>query len=456
VTRLRAIVAVTAVLLVLQVLTLAGPAQADANGFTRLRLTLSTTSDWARAELRGARIRVERTDFLTPGTTLYAKGSGWTIVPPKGAAATVVVDLVAAVPAGADPSLLLRKGMVGSARVALDATNAGAPTPVVEQELSTSDRERNELPIPLDPAVLGAGELPVEPVDPRRLTLAFYYPWFAAGSESRVGPDRPVPPFRTDRPDGVAAMAREARAAGVDGMVVSWSGDRHRESVRLLLDAAEAEPGFTVTPVLELRAFREPTLLLGDRFDPAAAARATRDYFELAAGAAGLEVDGRRVAFVFGLWDLDAREWAAFRAQVAELDLFLVGDRQQSSHPVDGVYDYDPNGASRSELEARAARAVDQARLRPLVDPTRQHQLWAATVSPGLDTRRTQPIWSARSTPRDGGSRYDMTWDVAVRADPDWVLITSWNEWYEQTHIAPGTTTGRRALEQTARWSSRF
>lgn len=454
--RRHAVAAAAVLLLALQVLVLAGPARADADGLTRLRLTLSTTSDWARAELGGAQVRVQRTDVTTPGARLYAKDSGWTIVPPRGAVGVVVVDLVASVPEGADPGLLLRKGMTGTATLALHSTNGDQPVPIVEEELASNDRDRNELAIPVDAASLGAGELAVGPVDPRQLTLAFYYPWFGVGSESRVGPDRPVPPFRTDRPAAVAAMVQEAQTAGVDGMVVSWSGDRHRESVRLLLDAAAATAGFAVAPVLELRAFREPTLLLGDRFDPATAARATRDWFDLAAGAPSLEVDGRRVAFTFGLWDLSSEEWAAYRAQVADLDLFVVGDRQDPAHPVDGVYDYDPNGTSRAELEARAARAVDEARLRPLVDPSRSHQLWAATVSPGLDTRHTQPVWSARHTPRAGGARYDLTWDVALRAAPDWVLITSWNEWYEQTHIAPGTTTGRRALEQTARWSERF
>lgn len=456
-TRIRAVGAAAALLLLLQLLAVTGTANAaDADGFTRLRLTLSTTSDWARAELQGTTVRVQRTDFVTPGARLHPTGSGWTIVPPAGAPGVVVVDLVASVPAGAEPGLLVRKGMAGAATVALDATNVEPPTRVVDQELATSDRERNELAIPLGAAALGVGDLAVGPVDDRRLTLAFYYPWFGVGSESRVGPDRPVPPFRTDRPEAVAAMVQEAQAAGVDGMVVSWSGGRHRESVRLLVDAARARDGFALAPVLELRAFREQTLLLGDRFDPGAAARAVRDWFALLEGAPSLEVDGRRVLLAFGLWDLHAQEWAAFRSQVADLGLFLVGDRQDPSHPVDGFYDYDPNGLTRAELESRARRAVDEARLRPMVDPSRTHQLWAATTSPGLDTRRTQPLWSARYTPRTGGDRYDMTWDVALRAAPDWVLITSWNEWYEQTHIAPGTTTGRRALEQTARWSGRF
>ena len=39
---------------------------------------------------------------------------------------------------------------------------------------------------------------------------------------------------------------------------------------------------------------------------------------------------------------------------------------------------------------------------------------------------------------------------------PEWVLITSWNEWYETTNVAPGTTTGTRALDQTRTWTRRF
>lgn len=455
-TRLRALAVAAALVALVPLLATAPPATAAGDGFSRWRITLSTTSDWARVALRGIDVRVHRTVSLTRGAKHYAKDSGWTIVPLTPDGATTVVDAVVQVPDGAEPVVVLRKGMVGAADLRIEATNGDPARVVVDRRLETNDRHRNELQVPLDPEAVGIGELAVGPVDPRRLTLAFYYPWFSVDTPSRwsAGPDEPVAPYATDRADEVAGMVSEARSAGVDGFVVSWSGDRHRGSVELLMTAVAA-PGFTVSPVLELPAFRSRSLLIGSAFDAGAAARAARAFFDLAEGAA-LEVDGRRVMFVFGLWELSPAEWRSLRAQIADLDLFVVGDRLARSHPVDGSYSYDPNGHGKASLERRARVAVDESRLRPLVDPSVERRLWAATVSPGLDTRHSRPLWEARRTPRDGGARYDLTWDVALRAHPDWVLVTSWNEWYEQTHIAPGTRTGRRALEQTTRWTSRF
>lgn len=455
----RSTTVVVALLLVVQVLVVAPRARAEGDGFTRLRLTLSTTSDWARASFEGIDIRVEETTSLTAGARHYAKESGWTVVPSVGSEAVAVVDMVVAVPAGAEPLLTLRKGMVGTATVQVDVVNGPDPETVLEEHLTTNDPSLNERRVRLDPTDMGIGGLDVDPVDPRKLTLAFYYPWFGADapSDPGVAPDDPVRPYATDDPGDVAGMVSQAHSVGVDGFVVSWSGDRHRNSVRLLFDAVAARSDFGVAPVIELRAFRDPNLLLGTRFSPAAAAAATHDFFDLAPPSSTLEVDGRRVAFVFGLWDLSPDEWQAYLAGIADLGLFVIGDRAAGSHPVQGTYDYDPNGLDRSELERRARVAVDQNRLRPIIDPSKPTRLWAATVSPGLDTRSSNLLrLGGRQTSRDGGARYDLTWDVALRAQPDWVLITSWNEWYEQTHVAPGSTTGRRALDQTARWTERF
>jgi hypothetical protein len=34
-----------------------------------------------------------------------------------------------------------------------------------------------------------------------------------------------------------------------------------------------------------------------------------------------------------------------------------------------------------------------------------------------------------------GGAHYDAQWRAAIAARLDRVMVTSWNEWYENTHI---------------------
>jgi len=36
---------------------------------------------------------------------------------------------------------------------------------------------------------------------------------------------------------------------------------------------------------------------------------------------------------------------------------------------------------------------------------------------------------------------------VAIKADPDWVLITSWNEWHEGSEIEPSWEDGDAYLK---------
>lgn len=456
--RARPLAVTLVVLALLHALVLALPAQAEDGGLTRVRLTLTTTSDWAAVSLGELRVRAQEAATTSPGATLHAKAGEWTLVPADGEPAVALVDLVLEVAGDRDPLLGLRKGMVGAATVDVEVRNQAEPAPAAHAHLDTHDPSSNQLTQIIDAAALDPGGLHVEPVDPRRLTLAFYYPWFGADAprDPRIGPDDPVAPYATDDPAAVSGMVDQAVRAGVDGFVVSWEGPRHAGPVELLLDAVAARDGFTVAPLLELRALSRTTLLGGSTFDPAAAAAATRDFLARVPPGSRLDVEGRPVLLAFGMWDLSPQQWAAYRAQLADLDPFVVGDRWDPRYPLDGLYEYDPNRYGADELAARTARAVELARLRPLVDPAVPQRLWAATVSPGFDTTASQPLWKARRTSRAEGWRYDMTWQVALREPPDWVLITSWNEWYEQTHVAPGTRTGSRALDQTARWTQHF
>jgi hypothetical protein len=455
--RSRWIAVAVLLLAVVQVLVTTTVAQGTSDGLTHLRITLTTSSDWASVGLQGAEVRVQGASNVTAGARHHAEATSWTLVPGS-ELAVLVVDVVVEVVDGNDPGLVVRKGRVGSATATIDVLNDVPSTRAATAVLETNDPTHNMLVAPLDPAALGVGGLHVGPVDDRRLTLAFYYPWFGdrAPSDPRIAPDKPVAPYSTSDAASVAGMVDQARGAGIDGFLVSWSGPRHSGPVDLLFDAVEARPGFAVAPLLELRELTRSTLLGGSQLDVGAAASATRGFYAQAPAGSLLEVDGRRVLAAFGMWDLSPQEWAAFRSQIADLDLFVVGDRRDPSYAVDGIYDYDPNQLSRAGLEARSEDAIDAARLRPVVDPSAMPLLWAASVSPGFDNRASQPLWHQRTTWRDGGRRYDMTWEVALQARPDWVLITSWNEWYEQTHVVPGTNTGGTALAQTRVWADRF
>jgi hypothetical protein len=76
-------------------------------------------------------------------------------------------------------------------------------------------------------------------------------------------------------------------------------------------------------------------------------------------------------------------------------------------------------------------------------------------VSPGYDESRLGRQ-SARVIDRAQGALYNAQWQAAVAAHPDWILVTSWNEFWENTHIEPSVRFGHRYQNLTLSWSRLF
>jgi hypothetical protein len=101
----------------------------------------------------------------------------------------------------------------------------------------------------------------------------------------------------------------------------------------------------------------------------------------------------------------------------------------------------------------------------------RAHILCAPSVGPGYDGMRAgePPVFK----PRRYGATYDALWSAAIAADPDYVTITSYNEWGEGTQIEPaavhpgyrsyqgawgltGVAASTAYLTRTAYWAARY
>ncbi len=72
----------------------------------------------------------------------------------------------------------------------------------------------------------------------------------------------------------------------------------------------------------------------------------------------------------------------------------------------------------------------------------------AGKVQPGYDERLI-PGRQGLFKEREGGAYYRATFEAALQSEPDWIFITSWNEWWEHTHIEPGERYGDLYLQIT-------
>jgi hypothetical protein len=81
--------------------------------------------------------------------------------------------------------------------------------------------------------------------------------------------------------------------------------------------------------------------------------------------------------------------------------------------------------------------------------------LVVATVQPGWDDHLVRGA-DRLVVGRAGTATYDATWSAALAAEADWVVVTSWNEWFEGTGIAPSAEYASTALAATGPWALRF
>jgi hypothetical protein len=288
----------------------------------------------------------------------------------------------------------------------------------------------------------------------------FYYPWFATpGTDGRYahwqqGGNAPPAslssgfypargPYSSADALVVDAQMREIATAGVGTVISSWWGRGSLEDRRLpqVIEAARAHG-------LDVAAHLEP---YGGR---------TVESTE--ADIRYLRALGISDFYVWASVSLPDADWAELNGRLEGVRTFantnLPG--KAAAGRFDGVYTYDVllfGGTLFPRLCAQARRLG---------------LLCAPSVGPGYDARRATGDTRVRS--RRAGATYDSMWRGAVRARPDLVTITSYNEWHEGTQIEPARAgrpgyesyqgawglSGRAAetayLDRTARWVSKL
>ncbi|PWU13485.1 MAG: hypothetical protein C5B50_19175 [Verrucomicrobia bacterium] len=173
-----------------------------------------------------------------------------------------------------------------------------------------------------------------------------------------------------------------------------------------------------------------------------------------------LKVNGKPVIFVYGrvMGQVPLASWPAIldqtRAKTGDLVLMADGYREDFARLFNGLHEYNNcssvKGKDPDELRAWAerhySRAVHVART--------QNRISCVTVIPGYDdTKIRKPGLNAE---RQDGQTYRVLWDEAIKAKPDWVLITSWNEWHEGSEIEPSLEYGQKYLDLTRELAKKF
>jgi hypothetical protein len=311
-----------------------------------------------------------------------------------------------------------------------------------------------------------------------KLLLAFHYVWYGSpwgpagawrhwtgGHEPRYNPDLvfggrrmlDAPHYPLDGaydsldPVVIRRQLHELRLAGVNGSIVSWWGvgdysDRVLDA--LVEPAADANYRVTVyyeTPMVERGK--------GEQSEAALIADDMRSILDRhAAAPAWLTTGSRPVIVIYrvDLYPLTVWREARERLRAAGFDPYWLGDAFDLAalEVMDGLHTYNPlrrlvTGEDLAGLYRQTTEAARAA-----------GKNFAPTVIPGFDDRKIRTPGTLLS--REDGGCYNRTWRAALACRPDWVLLTSWNEWHEGSEIEPSLEYGSEYLWLTAQWVKGF
>ncbi len=284
--------------------------------------------------------------------------------------------------------------------------------------------------------------------------LAFYYNWFDENTWTPAKvPDFPTQPYVSRDPGVMDRHIAQAQGAGIDAFVVSWygpgGGNQTEGNFAAMLDVAAAR-GFKLALDVEVTSpfAGGGTGGTAEMLRHALATHANHPAY--------LRVDGKPVFFFWRQQRYGVDTWQSIRDQVdpGHGSIWIAEGIDMSYQAVfDGHHLYSVTWNPPSDVFYTAnkfSRWVQQAR-----DRYGSHRYWVATVMPGYNDTRTGR-GNAFARGREDGAYYAQTWQAAIASNPDWVIITSFNEWPEGTYIEPSQAYGDRYLGLTAEWAGRF
>ena len=321
-------------------------------------------------------------------------------------------------------------------------------------------------------AVCQAGQEPNDAV--QRRVMAFYYPWYGV-PDGPGGAGRTVHWGRIDAenknirasthyprlgaydshdPKVIDQHCRWAKDAGIDTFIVSWwgHGSFSDRAMNKILDSC-GRHGMTACIYYETvprpqtpNSAAEDIIKVLDKYG---------DH------PAHLKVNGRPVVFVYGraLQELGLTDWLKAIELINagyEKGVTAIGDQFSfgSARVFDGVHTYNTAGHLQGMKPAEARKWAAETYKSWVQLADRAGKISAITVIPGYDDTKIRKPGLA--VERYDGQLYRVQWDQAIKADPHWILITSFNEWHEGSEIEPSLEYKAKYIDITAEYAGRF
>jgi hypothetical protein len=297
---------------------------------------------------------------------------------------------------------------------------------------------------------------------PARPVLAFYYTWYRQSdwSLSKMS-DLPATRYVSSDDATIDRQVNEAASAGITGFISSWwgPGDQTDQNlVKLLAHSATLENKtryhFASSVYFECdspKLSSISSIVNGLRY--LRSRYTTNPHF--------FYWQGKPVIF---FWNplghgRTLAQWAAIRKEVdpgAQMIWSAEGVDMNLLNVFDGIHLF---SAGYWGLLHHNMGAVDQgfrAQVNTYNIAHHTQKIWAAGVEPGYDDTHVSGRTFTYRVPRINGATYGTSWVAAMASRPEWITITTFNEWFEGSTIEPSATYGNRYLTLTQQFTRQW
>src|SRR6266700_2194907 len=301
---------------------------------------------------------------------------------------------------------------------------------------------------------------PASSINPNRPVLAFYYMWYSPSDWCSCHmSDLPTIQYNSSDDTTIARQVTWAANAGITGFISSWWGPGDKKDsnfARLLAVSATLENATSSHFASAIYIENNAPALQGTTNMIHALQYVIAHYVN---DPHYFHWHGKPVIFfaspILGN-NRTLSTWAFIRSQVdpQNQEIWSAEGTDLSVLSVfDGIHLFSAGywGILHGDMAA-----VDQGFRNQIDAYNRAHhtqKIWAAGVLPGYDDSRVPGRTGTYIVPRNNGVTYRTSWMEAMASNPDWITITTFNEWFEGAMIEPSIHYGNLYLDLTAQYA---
>ena len=289
------------------------------------------------------------------------------------------------------------------------------------------------------------------------LVFAFYYIWYEKEKGMKNAAHRPkIGEYSSDSNDVISYHFDLCRKAGIDCLIVSWGGkdNKYNNIIPFLLNEGY-EKGVKISLYYE----EVPSFNREDFVDEIV--YILKNY---SSHPAYLKLGDKPVIFFY---DRITMQMSPVNIALSILDIEKIhsegivaiggGFSYINAQIFDGVHEYfvgeEYVNKNLNEIKKISCWKYNyQVKLLEEKIITKR-KISCLPIIPGYDDIK---IRNGFKIERFDGKLYQILWKQAIKAKPDWILITSFNEWWEGTEIEPSEEYGEKYINMTKIYSKMF